>query len=277
MGAQNPAYRKRWALDRARGIQRLVSPRAAAAHCWELENLGLSRRSIAEAAHVSPTTITRLMNHTDQQLQRAVADRILAVTAEQILARHRELGFVPAIGARRRIRTLYAIGHTAASIAAVLDDDVVPHDIRNILNHPGRWITRANHDLVVAAYERLWNEPGPSKLNRSRAARYGWLPPLAWDDDALDNPDPMVEEDARGHLAGAPTGRRSRDDVANDVEWFLSDVDSLGTCEQVAHRFGFGTVDAIQHALARAGRQDLLDRLSRNAELAGHAVTRRSA
>lgn len=57
--------------------------------------------------------------------------------------------------------------------------------------------------------------------------------------------------------------RRPLADVAEDIE-FLLDVDPRAKVEHIAARLGYSSRDGVQHALRRAGRQDLLDRLTRN-------------
>jgi hypothetical protein len=64
-------------------------------------------------------------------------------------------------------------------------------------------VTRATADAVAAAYEEMWATP-PRPATReerivvaktkARAFREGWAPPLAWDDDDIDNPDARPAE-----------------------------------------------------------------------------------
>ena len=60
----------------------------------------------------------------------------------------------------------------------------------------------------------------------------------------------------------------------DDVEWLL-ECDPRMTAHQMAPRFDI-SVGGLRAACKRAGRFDLLDRLVRNAELAGHNVSRAS-
>jgi hypothetical protein len=97
---------------------------------------------------------------------------------------------VPIVGTRRRIRALMRLGWTAQHIAtecgwehrnAVLD-----------LITPGRreqTTLTSTRDRVAAAYDRLSMQIGPSSRTRNRAERADWLPPLAYDDDRIDDPD----------------------------------------------------------------------------------------
>lgn len=65
-------------------------------------------------------------------------------------------------------------------------------------------------------------------------------------------------------------------DIAEDVE-FILDTDRLATTRQVAARLGYRAHSGLTNALKAAGRDDLRDRLARNAALAGHHVTRRAS
>lgn len=58
-----------------------------------------------------------------------------------------------------------------------------------------------------------------------------------------------------------------------DVEWLLECHPTM-TAHQMAPRFNVKP-ESVRRAASRAGRTDLLDRLARNAELAGHNVTSR--
>lgn len=93
---------------------------------------------------------------------------------------------VPAVGTRRRLQALAAIGWTFGELGQEL----------------GGWhatrvqaVSVAEHVFVDTAadvrrlYERLWNTPGTSERGRRRAVRAGWFPPMDWDDDRMDDPD----------------------------------------------------------------------------------------
>lgn len=179
-------YQKKWRLDRARGIARLTDPAPARVHVAWLEECGLSRSAIAETAGISPTTVTHLMRGYDEKIKRRTSDAIHAVTPRAVFDRANPEAFVPKIGAIRRAQALLAIGWTAAHIA---DHAGLPaKTVHNIVNQPGQWITARLWRAIATTYDQLWDQPGPSTTNRARAPRNGWLPPLAWDDDQLDDP-----------------------------------------------------------------------------------------
>lgn len=116
-------------------------------------------------------------------------------------------GFVNVTGARRRLRALACLGWSVAEIAARLEDvpGTVPvgtstlDAIRSGRTHAA---VRPQFDRAVrAAYDVLSMQPAPSGRSATRAASHAvaksWLPPLAYDEDQLDDPDPRAESRAR--------------------------------------------------------------------------------
>jgi hypothetical protein len=97
---------------------------------------------------------------------------------------------VPKTGTTRRVRALARIGwsmvdieRTAGLSAGMLSAGVLSKS-KNRAS-----VARATHLAVAAVYNSLWDKPGPSAWVRNHAARQGWPPPLAWDDDTIDDPD----------------------------------------------------------------------------------------
>jgi hypothetical protein len=104
---------------------------------------------------------------------------------------------VSSIGSVRRVRALYAIAVTRDLIASQIGCSKA---FVNILA-AGRiqTVRPATAQAVSAAYDRLWLMPGTSVKNRLRAQREGWLGPLHWADDALDDPnaEPLTDQDTQ--------------------------------------------------------------------------------
>jgi len=91
---------------------------------------------------------------------------------------------IPADGTRRRLQALVVMGWPLAD----LGDRLGVH-----LANLSRWIradnvARSTAARVAALYDELWDQPGPSEKGAKRAKTRGWLPPLAWDDDTIDDP-----------------------------------------------------------------------------------------
>jgi len=102
---------------------------------------------------------------------------------------------VPAIGAQRRIEALMALGWSSAPIAEAAGfahRNSVLRILRGQKGKPCTWLERKTHDAISRAYDELSMKlpPSTAAVNRSRAwaARLGYLPPLAWDEGALDDP-----------------------------------------------------------------------------------------
>lgn len=248
MSRQDPRWAKAWRLDRARGRLRYRDPAAAREHVRQLVAAGMSRRAVAYGAGVSPQVVYNVLAGAQGRLQAATYARLMAVTAVRVQAVASPAVFVPAVGTRRRIRALLALGWRHADIAA----HGLPHS-GVVLAQAGQWVTRATHDRACAAYTALSMTPGPSARTRSRASTLGYPPPAAWDDEDLDDP----HAHPGPWRTPAEQGKR-RQVHADDVEWLL---DAGGTWESIAARL---TVErkSIDKALRRQGRHDLITRLT---------------
>ncbi|MEV6737930.1 hypothetical protein AB0N14_13745 [Streptomyces sp. NPDC051104] len=142
----------------------------------------MSQALIARHAHVSQTTISYLLNGKIQSCQRAKALGILAVQPGQF----DELAERPAIGACRRARALYAIGHGRESISAACGLSVCT--IGQIANSRYTSIDGRIDAAIRLAYRLLGDTQGTSWKAARRAANQGWAPPGAWDDETIDDP-----------------------------------------------------------------------------------------
>lgn len=89
------------------------------------------------------------------------------------------------VGAERRLRALVAIGWSQRHLAEATGVD--QSRISRLLENPRRWVNHQTHLIVCEVYDRLSMTVGPSEAARRRAAELGWPPPLAWDDEDLDD------------------------------------------------------------------------------------------
>lgn len=175
-------------------------------------------------------------------------------TAEKLRAvRVEALGPAPAIAVRpggsvtdptgtsRRLRALVAIGYRQNVLAGHLG--LCPSGVGRLikLTDPVR-VARARE--VTELYDRLSRTPGPSEQARVWAARRGWEPPIAWDDDTIDDPD--------AHPAGTFTAELARI-MRGDLEVPLHD-DATGVSGNPPLRAV--TVEAIR----RLAAEGLIDR-----------------
>ncbi|HEV6951930.1 MAG TPA: helix-turn-helix domain-containing protein [Promicromonospora sp.] len=240
---QDYLYFKQWRLDREAGKgPRMVPSGPTREHIAALVQAGASQASVARAAGVSPEMVSNLLRRPRPTVQIGSQTRILAVTIDDVMRHPERRGFVPAVGARRRIQALLAMGWPHRIITERMTG--VGQTSRVALHQRGKWIARATHDAVVAAYDELSMKPGPSEVSRQSAARLGYMPPLAWDDETIDDPA------AKPHTSAAE--RRPGIDLD---EWAR-----LVRCgeapERAAERCGT-TVEAVSRAAHRAGRRDI--------------------
>jgi len=239
--AYDPVYHKRWRVERARGMKRTTSPARAEAHVRALVAAGMSLRGIADASGTTPTVISHLNRGMKTRLTVRVEEKILAARAADVFNRPNRDGFVPNIGARRRVQALLAIGwrHTDLTPLAGFNTGTMNHQA-------GDWISRTKHDAMKRVYDQLWNQPGPAGASgRARVVKAGYAPPLAWDDDTIDDPTAIP--------AGIVDANKTAGRI-EDIEFLITTGTSW---DEIGPRLGL-TEDAAEKFLYRAGRQDLI-------------------
>ena len=143
-------------------------------------------RGIAEVSGIPAVVMSRLAGGKQPTVTRRVAAALTQVTVADLTRRDNPAGFVPKVGAVRRIQALQAIGHPAREIAA--SAGLTEREIYFIVNQKGRWISQARWVAVATAYAELSMTPGCSAKAQAIAAGAGYPPPLAGDDEDLDDP-----------------------------------------------------------------------------------------
>lgn len=132
-------------------------------------------------------------------------------------------GPITAVGTRRRLQALVAIGYTQHDLCRI--SGLSPSSVSHLIRGNVRRTSPAKAELVAKLYDRLSMTPGGNRDAAARAKHLGWPPPLAWDDDSID--DPAAEPDF---------GER------RSLRWderYLELRDDLGlTDEQIASRLG---------------------------------------
>jgi hypothetical protein len=265
--SDNPAWRKRWKIDNYRGIKRVVPAAAAQAHVRQLvQRQGVSLRGIAEVSGLSPHMLSCLYRGLKPGLRRSSESAILAVTAEAVLARPKGAGFVPNIGGRRRIQALMAMGWRHQDLTPMLGLYT-----SNIVHQEGGWFTKRKHDAIKDLYDRLWDKRGPATtLSINRVKKAGYAPPLAWDDETIDDPDAVPNWGAAvasGRGMPAAGTIRMFVAVAEDVEFL---VEEGHTWEAITERLGMPAKN-VEKLLQRADRADLINRAKTMAERLAYA------
>lgn len=154
-----------------------------------LRSRGHSLRTLADRTGLTmPTLLCQY-----DKVQRATEQAVFAVPIPKLGGP----GWIDATGARRRIQALGVIGWSQRELAT--RTGIMHQHLNRIGTGRIRTITGDTAATIAAVYDELWNRPGPTNRSRADAARKGWLPPLAWDDDTIDDPkaQPDLGERAR--------------------------------------------------------------------------------
>jgi transposase len=241
-------------------------------HIAMLIESGFSDRTIAEAANVGRTTIRAIMRgrkerggQINKRTNKEVAERILALKpAKEILP---DNCMVDATGTHRRLQALVAIGWPLNRLGNQLG--VQASNMNTLLGQVTVRVRTAKK--VRDLYDRSWNQTpatsnsyqagavkraktlatsnsyqaGAVKRAKTLAKRKGWVPPLAWDDDSID--DPAAQPDLGIKL-------KLRDTIAEDVKFLHSTGASR---EEIAERFG-SSWETIERQLHRIERADII-------------------
>jgi hypothetical protein len=222
-------------------------------HMRALRQRGIGYKRVAELAGIGHACASSIVEGRQKTVTREVAGKILAIPLD---ARTAPRAYIDATGSRRRVQALAAIGWSFPEQVARMGRKQ-RSGLQKILR--GGLTTTVTAEAIRALYDELWDtlpdpQTVPEKIavikTRNLAKRKGWAPPLAWDDDAIDDPD------------AEPYGTRKREriyrpveDIVEDVEWLRdTGVDPM----RAEERIGI-TRESLKTALRRHGREDLLN------------------
>lgn len=158
-------------------------------HVRTLMGQGPGWERIADVSGVARSTVRALLYPTGgrtptKRMRPDLAERLLDVRLDQLL---KPGTYINATGSRRRVQALCALGWTLSDQARGISQ--APTNMWQLTR--AELVTVRVAGLVVALYDELSMtrpEGWLANLTRSRAAGKGWAPPLAWDDDEIDNP-----------------------------------------------------------------------------------------
>jgi hypothetical protein len=188
----------------------LVDAAPARAHLAELSAQGIGWKRAALLAGLSTGAVSKLLYGGPGC--RAPSKRVRPETEAAILAvrpRREDLApsaLVDATGTRRRLQALAAAGWPLARLAARLGWE--RGNLGAVMRQ--RKVTAVTAARVRELYDELWDQPCPAADARERegirravahARRVGWAPPMAWDDEAMDDPRGRPKGLRRGEAA----------------------------------------------------------------------------
>ncbi|WP_354643938.1 hypothetical protein [Kitasatospora camelliae] len=205
--------------------QPLVDAGRVRAHLDTLRAAGLTTRQISDRSSVHAIVIENLGRNRTQRVRPANADAILAI---QPPAHVYSLAPVDATATRRRLQALTALGWPLTRITTTAG--VHPRSIRDVLHGRQAAVAASTAAAIHAAYGQLWDRdpamhgvlPRLIRGAQALAASRQWAPPLAWDDDSINDPTALPDWTGRcgttgGYYdhtqIGSPTCPRCREAV----------------------------------------------------------------
>lgn len=248
----NSVYSKRVTMAKLTGAWcPYIDAEPVRQHVMALSRAGIGYKRIARLAGVNYSRIQALtFGHNGEapskRIRPAIASRILAVrpSIDNLADGQR----VDATGTVRRIHALAAIGWSLAEQAQQVGCS--KQNIHRISG--GALVTAGNARRIAVLYDRLSMTTAPDSAGARRIRKMAtdrvWAPPLAWDDESIDDPTARP----RGWL-GAPEAVSLAEFAARyaplaDLPW-----------ADIADRLSL-TVDAAKARARRARAAGLLDR-----------------
>lgn len=189
---------------------------------------------------------------------RTPSRRVKPSTEQRLLAVKVDLADgakVPSLGCTRRIQALIALGWSQSKIAGRLG--ITPRNFTVLVHGRRPLVTVATNRAIRDLYDELcmrrppeeeWRDKIAASRSRNYARSHGWLPPLAWDDEHLDDPAyrPTIgRETARTYDAeldeaaiyrrthGDKTVRLSKAEAGELVRRWVTSGRTLKDCERV--------------------------------------------
>lgn len=181
---------KELALLRARGFSSRTDPAPTRVRLRQLLDAGAGWNELRAATGLSHSTMFNILEGTTPTVTRETERKIFTVRLSNVLTPSRRM---PALGTIRRIRALYAAGHTTKAIerSSGLSHSLICH----LASAKMSVVTAAVHDAIRGAYTELAPLTGTCARNRYRAERERWRHPGDWHDDDLDVADPDEDPD----------------------------------------------------------------------------------
>lgn len=207
------SQRKLWEVaylrDRAAGRARYVDAEPTRRRLSELAAAHVPIRTLGRATGLSGTAIHEIIHGSNTHVQRATATAVARLSLQRIYSTQ-STGHVPRIGAVRRIEALMAMGWGHEAIAKAGAPGTAA-----LLNRRGHLVTIGRWRQIKEVYDTLSMTPGPSALTRGWAKALGYAPPLAWDDDTIDDPTATPTGDRNHHIDHRDTGHNG---IGHDLQ-----------------------------------------------------------
>lgn len=240
--------RKKWRVDRERGIHARVPAEDARLHGKALMEAGMSLGDMVDKTGFSKTTIADILAGRVEQIDRDTAEAILALPIPDEGYQFKHDGLVDALCAMRMLRALSANGFSLPVLAREVGSS--GETIGGVRSGRRQRVRISLDRKILQAYERLWKaDPvdfgisvGDREKAKSWAASKGWAPPAAWDDDEIRDPNAHPGEFLRLETPDAPDHEPTPSTpnyviLAEDAQELMSEEYRL-TAKEAARRLG---------------------------------------
>ncbi|AVI03694.1 helix-turn-helix DNA binding protein [Gordonia phage Confidence] len=192
-------------------------------HVHALREAGISNKRLRELTGVSTNTIQVLMtgrpergHGPSKKVLRRTADRILSVPVPEIAFAVASPGrAVPALGTTRRLQALVANGYSQRDLCRRLGW-AWDTNATDLFLGRAQQVTAGRARAVAALFVELQMVPGTDVRARNRARAKGWLLPLDWDEDTIDDPNHTPHTPARASASGSRMAT-----TLDEFEWLL--------------------------------------------------------
>lgn len=229
-------------------------------HILHLMANGVSCKQTSKVSGIAHSAVSAIVYGRTERGHKPY-QRVFARTAAAILAveptldNMADLATVGPTGTLRRLRALGCLGYSQAELCRRLG---ISAENSTRLFGGNRRVSAKVARKARAIYDELWDKPntgtdwrsvGVASRARNTARALGWLPPMAWDDDTIDDPD--VTPDL------GPERVFVKDTIAEDVEFM---ADTGADRDEIADRLGMAWY-SVERSLMRVGRNDLVARV----------------
>lgn len=204
-------------------------------HLLLLHAAGYQWEYLGELTGISDYALIRIKDGDRQKVQRRTANRVLSVPIPSGIGGD---GLIDSTGTKRRLRGLAALGWAFHMVAAEASVSVATVQQSNRRKR----ITAANARAIDEVYRKLCMTPGPSIQARRWARSQRWVPPMAWDDEDIDNPSAKPNYGSKQVVWI---------DRYNDVRAIVGPDN-----RKIAERMGI-TLDAVEQGLRRHHRKSV--------------------
>lgn len=174
-----------------------VDATATREHLIQLQQRCISPRALSAVTGIRREVLDRARTGSVQKVHQRTADRVLAVPIPEWRDAYRLAApgaRVPVIGTRRRLQSLMRAGYVQGALCDRITVTGAKYAHRELFTEKNDHTLASIAARVVDLFDELHLIPGPSPRASRWAEKQGWPPPLAWDEDTIDDPDARPDQ-----------------------------------------------------------------------------------